>query len=85
MDVIYSKDTGTLAVGFRNPSVEESKNSRRHDLGPGVKLWSSSDGATVYHIEIDGRAAERAELDEIRLVTCDRDGSSEETVNLPER
>lgn len=85
MEIIYSKDTGTLAVGFRDPSIEESKNSRRHDLGPGVKLWTSEDGAIVYNIEIDGDASGRVDLDAIRLITCDRNGSEEQTVSLPER
>ena len=85
VEIIYSRDTGTLAVGFRNPTVEESKQSRRHDLGPGVKLWASPDGEVVYTIEIDGGAAERVDLDSIKLTTCDSDGSSQQTVYLPER
>lgn len=83
MEVIYSKHTGTFSVGFRNPTVEESKQSRRYDLGPGVKLWASPDGEVIYTIEIDGGAAERVDLEAIKLITCDSDGSNEQTVYLP--
>lgn len=85
IEIIYSKDTGTLAVGFRNPTVGQSTSSRRFDLGRGIKAWMSEDGETLYSIEIDGDASGRVDLDAIRLITCDRNGSEEQTVSLPER
>lgn len=85
MEIIYSRDTGTLAVGFRNPTVEESKNSRRFDLGLGIKVWMSEDGETLYSLEIDGHASERVDLAGVKLVSCNRDGFEERTETFPEQ
>lgn len=74
-----------MAVILRRPGVEQSTLSRRVDLGRGIKAWMSEDGETLYSIEIDGDASGRVDLDAIRLITCDRNGSEEQTVSLPER
>lgn len=71
VEIIYSKETGTLAVALRQPTVEESRNSRRHDLGRGIKAWMSEDGEVLYSLEVDGGAGERADLDKILVTTIE--------------
>lgn len=85
MEIVWATDADTLGIAFRPPTVEESIRSCRHDLGRGIKAWMSEDGETLYSLEIDGHASERVDLDELRLISCDRDGSSEQTASFPER